>query len=180
MSWKKVGSWLKDNAQEGAALVGSLLTGNVPGAIAAGAALVSDATGTSDPEKALSFLQHDPNTMLKLKELAAQENQSIRSHLQRMYELELDDKQHEHSETQMTIRNGDTSEDPYVRHTRPKIARQSWYVTGGYIVLFEVLKTFGVGVGATMELALVLIAPAGTYLGWRSLDKITGYFKKKG
>ena len=39
MNWSDVGSWLKDNAGTGAALVGSLLTGNVPGAVAAGVAL---------------------------------------------------------------------------------------------------------------------------------------------
>lgn len=36
MDWKDVGSWLETNAGAGAALVGSLLTGNVPGAIAPG------------------------------------------------------------------------------------------------------------------------------------------------
>ena len=30
MNWTDVGSWIKDNAGTGAALVGSLLTGNVP------------------------------------------------------------------------------------------------------------------------------------------------------
>lgn len=39
--WGKVGGWLKDNAGTGAALVGSLLTGNAPGAIAAGISLVT-------------------------------------------------------------------------------------------------------------------------------------------
>ena len=36
MNWAEVGKWLKENAGIGATLVGSLLTGNVPGAVAAG------------------------------------------------------------------------------------------------------------------------------------------------
>lgn len=30
MEWRDVGDWLKSNAGTGAALVGSLLTGNIP------------------------------------------------------------------------------------------------------------------------------------------------------
>lgn len=76
MNWTDVGSWLKNNAGTGAALVGSLLTGNVPGAVAAGVALVGSATGTNDPAKALAALQGDPATVLKLRELAVQEEAS--------------------------------------------------------------------------------------------------------
>ena len=39
MSWSKVGEWLKGNTGTGASLVGSLVTGNVPAAIAAGVSL---------------------------------------------------------------------------------------------------------------------------------------------
>ncbi len=91
MGWDKVGSWLKENSGTGVALVGSLLTGNVPGAIASGVALVSSATGTDDPVEALAQLQGNPETMLKLKELAIQNEADIRNHLKAMYELELSD-----------------------------------------------------------------------------------------
>jgi len=67
MNWKDVGGWLKDNAGSGTALVGSLLTGNVPGAVAAGVALVSSATGSTNPNDALAALQGDPTTMIRLK-----------------------------------------------------------------------------------------------------------------
>ena len=56
MNWSDVGSWLKTNAGTGTALIGSLLTGNVHGAIAAGVSLVSSATGQSDPQKALEIV----------------------------------------------------------------------------------------------------------------------------
>jgi len=123
MSWSKVGDWLKDNAGTGAALVGSLLTGNVPGAVAAGVALVSGATGTTDPAQALEALQNNPETVLKLRELAVQDADNIRKHIQTMEEIRLKDEQEAHQQTQETIRNADNAEDPFVRRTRPG---QSW------------------------------------------------------
>ena len=39
MNGAEVGKWPKESAGTGATLVGSLLTGNVPGAVAAGVAL---------------------------------------------------------------------------------------------------------------------------------------------
>lgn len=176
MSWAKVGEWIKENAMPGAALVGSLLTGNVPGAVAAGVALVGSATGTDNPEKALQVFQQDPTTVIRLRELAVQEEGSIRQHLQVMYEAELRDKQEAHREQQQTIRNGDTAEDEYVRHTRPMMARQSWYATAGYLIVFEGLKAFDVTqIGANFELAALLIAPAAAYLGFRTVDKAGGF-----
>lgn len=173
MDWASVGDWLKANAGPGAALVGSLLTGNVPGAVAAGVALVSSATGHATPDDALAAFQSDPATVVRLRELAQQDAQSIRQHLEAMTRLELEDRQAEHKETQDTIRNGDTATDEYVRRTRPMMARQSWYVTAGYVVAFEGLKAAGVfKVGAVMELAMLLLGPAGAYLGLRTWDKI--------
>jgi hypothetical protein len=130
MSWSKVGGWLKDNAGSGVALVGSLLTGNVPGAIAAGVSMVSSATGTDDPEKALALLQGNPEAMVKLKELYYSNEDSIRAHIQEMTRLQLEDQQKEHHETQETIRAGDKAEDKVVKWTRPG---QSWVSLGAAI-----------------------------------------------
>lgn len=176
MNWSDVGSWLKENAGSGAALVGSLLTGNVPGAVAAGVALVGSATGTNDPAKALAALQTDPATVVKLKELSVQEETSIREHVRAMEEMRLKDEQAAHEQQQLTIRGGDVAEDEYVRHTRPMMARQSWYATMAYVIGFEGLKALDVfKVGASWDLAMIIIAPAAAYLGFRSLDK----FRKK-
>jgi xanthine/CO dehydrogenase XdhC/CoxF family maturation factor len=123
MNWEDVGGWIKDNAGSGAALVGSLLTGNLPGAVAAGISLVSGATGTDDPVKALVSLQNDPQTVVRLRELANQEQDSIRRHISDMKRIELEDRQKEHEEAQKTIRAGDVAEDWFVRRTRPA---QSW------------------------------------------------------
>lgn len=172
MDWKEVGGWLKENAGTGAALVGSLLTGNAAGVVAAGVALVSSATGTNDPEKALAALQSDPTTLLRLRELAVQDADNIRRHLQTMEEARLKDEQAAHREQQETIRNGDNSADPYVRHTRPRMARQSWAATVVYVFVFEGAKAADlVQTGAVVELALLLLGPAAAYLGFRSWDK---------
>ena len=175
MDWSSVGNWLKNNAGSGAALVGSLLTGNVPGAVAAGVALVGSATGTNDPAIALETLQNNPETVLKLRELAIKEEESIRQHIRALEEIRLNDEQAAHAEQQQTIRNGDSSEDEYVRHTRPMMARQSWYATMAYIIGFEALKAIDLfKTGAVVELAMIVIAPAAAYLGFRSLDKLKG------
>jgi len=172
MKWSDVGDWIKGNAGSGAALVGSLLTGNIPGAVAAGVALVGSATGQNDPTKALEALQTNPETVLKLKELAFKEEDSIRQHIRAMEEMRLKDEQAAHAEQQHTIRSGDQAEDEYVRHTRPMMARQSWYATMVYVVGFEGLKAADVfKMGASWDLAMILIAPAAAYLGFRSLDK---------
>ncbi len=123
MKWNEVGDWIKDNAGSGAALVGSLLTGNVPGAIAAGVSLVSSATGTDDPVRALESLQNNPDSLLKLIELSFKEEDSIREHIRSMKEMELVDAQKSHEQTQKTIQSGDNAEDKFVRRTRPA---QSW------------------------------------------------------
>ena len=123
MSWSNVGEWLSQNATSGAALVGSLLTGNIPGAVAAGVSLVAGATGQTDPTKALISLQQDPATMIRLKELALKEEENIRSHIRSMAEMQFKDDQASHEATQRTIQSGDNAEDIVVRRTRPL---QSW------------------------------------------------------
>ncbi len=178
MKWADVGEWLTKNAGPGAALVGSLLSGNIPGAVAAGIAMVGSATGTTDPAIAIQHLQANPEAMIKLKELAYREAESIRAHVQAMEEARLKDEQEAHRQQQETIRSGDNAQDEYVRQTRPMMARQSWYATAGYIVLFEAGKAFDlIKTGAVMELAMVLMAPAAAYLGFRSLDKWKGGVK---
>lgn len=172
MNWSDVGNWLKNNAGTGAALVGSLLTGNIPGAVAAGVALVGSATGSNDPAKALEALQTDPATVVKLRELAMQEEARIREHIRAMEEMRLKDEQAAHEQQQLTIRSGDNVEDEYVRHTRPLMARQSWYATMLYVIGFEGLKALDLfNSGAGWDLAMILISPAAAYLGFRSLDK---------
>lgn len=97
----------------------------------------------------------------------------------RFAELEVRDRQEEHKETQATIRSGDNAEDPYVRHTRPMMARQSWYGMALYIAAFEGLRAYGQTTeGASVELALVIGAPALAYIGFRSMFDKAGLFSR--
>ena len=162
MEWHDVGQWLKSNAGTGAALVGSLLTGNIPGAVAAGVALVSGATGQATAEKALQALQADPATVVRLRELAVQEEASIREHIRAMTEAELKDRQAEHHETQATIRSGDNAEDSFVRRTRPGQAWVSLFAALAYV--------FAYGEPDPYILGLLLTLP-WAYAGLRQIGK---------
>jgi len=162
MNWSSVGDWLKGNAGTGAALVGSLLVGNVPGAVAAGVALVSSATGHGDPAKALQALQTDPVAMIRLRELAIQDEASIREHVRVMEEARLKDLQAEHEQTQLTIRGGDAAEDPFVRRTRPA---QSWLsLCAGLAYVF-------INDMPSIEVATILFALPWAYAGLRQIGK---------
>lgn len=172
MKWAKVGQWLKDNAGAGTALIGSLLSGNVPGALAAGVSLVSGATGTNDPEQALAALQTDPTALVKLKELYYQNEADVRRHLETTARLEFEDEQQRHSQTQQTIRAGDTALDERIRWTRPKMAKESWIATIGYCLgCFGVLAITGDDI-FSIAIAGILSSPAWAYLGLRTGDKV--------
>jgi len=171
-NWTDVGEWLKTNAGTGASLVGSLLTGNVPGAVAAGVSLVSSAAGHAVPDQALASLQNDPATVIKLRELALQEQDSIREHLRAMTELELKDKQAEHEQTQLTIRGGDQAEDIVVRRTRPF---QSWLSLAAALVYAFAAQYQGKVPDITV-LGLLLTLP-WAYAGLRQIGKGIDAFK---
>ncbi len=161
-SWSKVGDWLKDNAGSGIGLIGSLVTGNVPAAIAAGVSLISGATGTNNPDQALLALQSDPATLVKLKELYYQNEEQVRQHIESMHRLELEDAQSEQHETQETIRSGDKSEDRLVRWTRPL---QSWFS-----LIVASLYVFNNG---TNEMILgILLALPWAYAGLRTWQSV--------
>lgn len=135
MDWKDVGDWLQKNAGTGAALVGSLLVGNVPGAVAAGVSLVAGATGHATPDAALQAFQNDASTVVKLRELANANDADIRAHIAKMTELDLADQQAEQHETQETIRAGDKADDRMVRWTRPLQSWASLLGAGAYVFL---------------------------------------------
>ncbi|WP_047709070.1 hypothetical protein [Plesiomonas sp. ZOR0011] len=98
----------------------------------------------------------------------------------RRQELQLQDNQAAHAEAQQTIREGDNAKDEYVRHTRPKMARQSWYMTALYVLLMSVLKAFGYGSGPDFDMAMMLISIAWAYLGLRTLDGFAPHPKASG
>ena len=81
-----------------------------------------------------------------------------------------------HQAQQTTIQNGDNSQDSYVSHTRPKVARQSFWATAAYTIVFELLGAFDKGPGANLELGFLLASPMLAYYGFRTWDK----FSKQG
>ncbi len=162
MKWSDVGDWVQNNAGTGAALVGSLLTGNLPGAIASGVALVTGATGQATPEAVLNTLQTDPATVVRLRELAVQDEENIRNHIREMTQMQFEDEQKSHETTQTTVRNGDNSDDRVVRWTRPL---QSW--------LSMVFAGFYVFRGDPVDVAIlgILLTLPFSYAGLRQLGK---------
>lgn len=66
--------------------------------------------------------------------------------------------------------------DLYTKRTRPKIARQSWYITAVYalssMLLPVVPEAWGLGEPAIdWQIFLVLASPALTYMGVRGFEK---------
>lgn len=164
IDWGHVGDWIVKNAGSGAALIGSLVTGNVPGAVSAGISMIQSATGSATPDQALETLQKDPQTIIRLKEIAAQEQESIREHLRTMHELDLKDQQSEHITTQTTIMAGDKAEDPFVRRTRPM---QSWLSLIAAIAYSFAAKP------PDSTILVIMMSLSFAYFGLRTKDKIT-------
>jgi len=161
MNWSDVGSFLKENKTGVAGHVGSLLTGNVVGAVSAGASMVAQATGTTDPEQALVTLKSNPNAMVRLEEIAAAREAEVNRHLESVMALELQDKQRSHSETQQTIRNGDNAEGG-VKYVRPFHATAS--------LLAGICYAFITDTPDLMILGAFLTLPF-TYAGLREIGK---------
>lgn len=179
MKWNKVGEWITTNAGKGTQLIGNLVSGNIPGAIATGVSLITGATGTNNPDEALEVLKNDPQAVLRLKELYYQNETEVRNHLKDMTELEYANDQQMHTETQTTIRAGDVALDQEIRRTRPTMAKQSWTATVAYSI-----GSFGVRAITAVdlfeiEIAMILSAPAWAYLGLRTTDKIATAWKDK-
>lgn len=169
MSWSKVGDWIKNNAGSGAALVGSLLTGNVPGAIAAGVSMVSGVTGTDDPQKSLAALQADPKLIVELERVKNERQHEVNRHIEAMALADLEDKQKEHDTTARVIVEGQKVADGWFeKNSRPAMAWASviftfWYL--GYSLINN---------AAVSEIGLIVAS--GGYFAWmglRSLDKKT-------
>ncbi len=118
-----------------------------------------------------------PEAMVDLKRLEVE----MQKDLTRRMELELGDEQAEHHETQTTIRAGDVAQDEYVRRTRPKQARQSFWAGTLYIFLMTAAKVFGFSeTGPDVTIALTLYALSYSYHGLRTLDGFAPYSKSSG
>ncbi|WP_345859301.1 hypothetical protein [Shewanella algae] len=139
------------------------------------AGLVDIATGRPNPQQSLEQAMSNlsPKELLQLEQLARDcEAELARIEANRQTTL--------HQQTQQTIRAGDASPDEYVRNTRPKIARQSWYFTAAYCLVMSVLAVFDKGDGPSIDIAMLLISGAWTYMGLRTLDGFAPHPKGSG
>jgi hypothetical protein len=168
MNWSDVGSWIEKYAGPVAAVVGTMVGGPVPAAVAAGVKIITEATGKGDPAGALEQLQKDPETVAKLQELANASKQANLAHIEKMAEVSAQDAQASQSETQKTIRAADAATDTYVRHTRPN---QSY----GYTAAAIAYPFACLALGAHIEPLILgtLMAYPVTYLGARWNEKTT-------
>ncbi|MCO7024825.1 hypothetical protein L4F31_16510 [Vibrio paracholerae] len=161
--------------------ISSLFGGNdTASKVADAVEAVDGALGMNKGQKQIALTRElqfmPPEALVDLERIKVEMEREIT----RRQELALQDKQAEHHETQETIRAGDKAEDPYIRKTRPLIARQSLWATVLYCFVFEFLKAKGMGAGADPYIAGLLSAPAWTYLGLRTLDGFAPYPKGSG
>lgn len=128
--------------------------------------LVDIAAGKPNPEQALNqaLTSLSPVELLELKSVAAQcEVELARIAATRDTTL--------HQQTQQTIQNGDNSTNPYVNETRPYMARLSGYITGIYVLGLDGAAAFDKGSGASLDMAMLLVAPLLAYMGLREIGK---------
>jgi gas vesicle protein len=166
---------IKELVGSAAPLVGSLIGGPLGGSVGS---LIADKLGVEDkPEAILEKLQTDPAALLKIKQMESEERQQLRQLTYKQAELESEERKHQHETTQKTIQTGDTAEDEYVRRTRPKMARWSFYIGTTYLFLFEIAAGFDFGSGASEIMLGTAYGPAFTYMGMRTID---AFSKHKG
>lgn len=162
--------------------ISSLFGGNeTADKVAAAVENVDSALGMSKAQKEVSLTRQlqnlPPESLVDLERIKAEMEKEIT----RRQELALADKQAEHHETQETIRAGDKAEDPYIRKTRPLMARQSFWGMIAYIFIFEAIKAYvPAASGADPWMALTIGTPAFAYLGLRTLDGFAKYPKGSG
>ena len=97
-------------------------------------------------------------------------------------ELELEAEREMFVAQQKTVQAELHQSDLYTKRTRPKIARQSWYITALYALAGTFLpvlpKDLGLQAPAMQwEMFLVLASPALTYMGVRGFEKWKGTTK---
>lgn len=91
-------------------------------------------------------------------------------------QLELEAEKEMFLAQQKTVQAELHQSDLYTKRTRPKIARQSWYITAVYALSSMLLPVFpeSLGLGEPSidwQIFLVLASPALTYMGVRGFEK---------
>ncbi|EJF7232746.1 hypothetical protein [Vibrio cholerae] len=162
--------------------ISSLFGGNdTASKVADAVEAVDGALGMNKAQKQIALTRElqsfPPEALVDLERIKVEMEREIT----RRQELALQDKQAEHHETQETIRNGDNAQDEYVRHTRPKQARQSFWAGTLYIFGMTAAKVFNLSDdGPDLYVALTLYALSWAYHGLRTLDGFAPYSKSSG
>jgi hypothetical protein len=112
MNWKDVGNFVKDAAPK----IGGLLTNPVGTVIEIGVDALTGKLGTDrNPQAVMEKLQNDPDALARVREAELD-----------LEKLKVQADMNRDTQAAENIRTEATSEDEYVRRTRPKILRDSF------------------------------------------------------
>jgi len=125
MTWNDVGKFIGDSAPK----LAGLLTNPVGTVVSMGTDLISRALGADDPDTAMEVLKKDPQALVKVREIEAD-----------LEKVKIQAESVEIDRAAQIIQTEGSSEDEYVRRTRPKIIRMSFYLSatlsvGGLIAM---------------------------------------------
>ena len=167
--WKTLGQQVAKFAP----LLGGAIGG--PGGAAIGQ-LVASAFGApaDDPQAIAAAVQQDPQAAVKLRELELRHRERLEELALERYRAGLDAESERHAQSQQTIRAEAQYGTDYVKETRPRIARMSFYAGAAYALGMEAAKLAGLGAGADTALLGVLFGPVGFYMTMRTLDAFSG------
>ena len=165
MNWSDV----KDIVGKAAPLVGSLLGGPAGGAVGS---MVAHALGTDDsPDAVVNALKANPDALVKVKQIEA-------DHAEKLQELQvtaennrLTAETQRYKASQKTIQTQAQYGTDYVKNTRPKIARLSFYAGAAYALGMTIAHVAITGApGPDAALLGTLFGPCGFYMTMRSVD----------
>lgn len=157
--------------------IGSLFGGKA-GEVAEKVAGVADAIQGKTPTAQRQAMQEvvdslPPEAMVELKKIA---NEAQRIEADREAR-QLEHAETMHHDTQETARVEAASTDQYVRRSRPKMARWSFYAGVAYAMVMSIAHLFEYGAGPVMSILSLILSPGLTYMGARTVD---AFSKHKG
>lgn len=178
MNWKDLGK----KVAQAAPLLGGALGG--PGGAAIGGLIASAFGGDpNDPEALAAKIQNDPQSAIKLREIETRHKERLEELALDRHKADLDAETKRHEASQETIRAEAEHGTDYVKNTRPKIARLSFYAGTLYALVSAAAALITLALHGDSSqmfpdptLLGTLYGPAGFYMTMRSVDA----FSRKG
>jgi hypothetical protein len=170
--WQQLGKTVAKYAP----LLGGALGG--PGGAVLGQ-LVAGAFGVeATPQAIEQAITQDPQAALKLQEIQTRHKERLEELALERHKADLAAETARHGESQATIRHEAQHGTDYVKETRPKIARLSFYAGAGYVILSEAARMIAKLndadlPGTDTTLLATLFGPVGFYMTMRSVDAFT-------